>query len=338
MSNQVNRWKKKVTLLILLCLSVGIVSLFYSGFYDRSGLRAVDFHWGYPTPAGPFEFNLTSEEPIRNIVIWARRVEAVLNTSGVTISALLSNGTDHLLVNLSMVSGDRVTGLMWPQENPTGWVHPQNYTISLIWERVNTTAAVTYWTYALMHGDAFVYSFLPEYFVFVAIGNAIIAAGLMLAWISQLYLVALSQEIKPQNDQLRILSSIGIITGLVVFLVPISIAGFLDSGYEVVISAMAWSWRAEGVFFPNMPQFWIVIIPFVLLKFAFARELVMYRLHASSRRNVVGFGLLNGISLLLIPFVIIFAYPLPAVGHWWACPIPVLLVVGIALSKVGQKN
>ena len=166
----------------VLFLATGTAIMLYSRAFDRSGFQP-DFWWGPPGGMFPTstKVNLTSTEPMVDIVVRARRLEANLNTSGNVVSALLFNETGHLLVNLSRVVGERITGLTWPQEPPSGWVQPQNYTISLIWEGVNTTVEVSYWTYYAAHADVFVDSFLPDYFVFLAIGNALVTAGAILA-------------------------------------------------------------------------------------------------------------------------------------------------------------
>lgn len=334
---RVVRWKNFVVGFSFLCIIIGTTAVAFSPIYDRSGIQAVEFYWGYPSHSRSIEVNLTSNESMHNIVIRACRVQAILNTSGAVISALLFNETGHLLANLSMVSGNRVGGLIWPQENPTGWVQPQNYTISLIWEGLNTTVLVDYWTYELMHGDSVVISFLPEYFVIIGFGNVMIIFGLMLLWIYQFYRLALTHTIESGSDQIRFLTTVGVMTGVIAFLVPFAIAGFPDPGYELVISAIAWSWRAESVFFSNQPLLWIVILPFILLEFVFIREVVLYRLHASSVKRVAGAGILNAISLFLVRFIILFAYPLAVVGRWWAYPLPVLLLVAVILTKIDQE-
>ena len=324
----------------VLFLAMGTATMLYSHAFDRSGLQAVDFWWEPPggMPPTSTKVNLTSTEPMVDIVVRACRLEATLNTSGDVVSALLFNETGHLLVNLSRVVGERITGLTWPQEPPSGFVQPQNYTISLIWEGVNTTVEVVYLTYYVGHADASVDSFLPEYFVFLAIGSALVTAGAILAWTLYLYVLVLDRTIEPARDLQRSIVVTGILTGAIAFLAPFAIAGLPNPGYELVITAMAWSWRIEGVLFPNKLQLWVVTGPVILLRFAFVRELVRYRLGATSVRRLVVIGALSEVPLLIAPVILAFAYPLGIIGYMWAYPVPTLLIAGLVLAIAGRRN
>lgn len=338
-NRRVIRWRAIAGMMAVLFLATGTATMLYGHAFDRSGIRAVDFWWqSEGTAHTSTKVNLTSTEPMVDIVVRTRRLEAYLNTSGNVVSALLFNETDHILVNLSRVVGERITGLTWPQESPSGWIQPQNYTISLIWEGVNTTVEVDYWTYYVGHADASVDSFLPEYFVFLAIGNALVTAGAILAWTLYLHNLTLDQTIEPASDLQRSIIVTGILTGAIAFLAPFAIAGLPNPGYELVISAMAWSWRIEGVLFPNKLQLWVVTVPLILLRFAFVRELIRYRLGATSGRRLVVIGALSEVPLLIVPVIVSFAYPLSIIGYMWAYPVPTLLIAGLILAIAGRTN
>jgi hypothetical protein len=147
--------------ILIIAMAPGTLLYLYSSTLFREGFVAVNFWWGGNEPLEETELAVNESCPIASKVINAERlVIGPFNTSGSTVSILVTCERDGIILNQSLVSGE-VEGVMFPEQEPTGWVQSQDFVVSVLWEGYNTTVYFTYLTQSVSHSDGFVQYTLP---------------------------------------------------------------------------------------------------------------------------------------------------------------------------------
>ncbi|TFG94832.1 hypothetical protein E4H12_14470 [Candidatus Thorarchaeota archaeon] len=87
-----------------------------------------------------------------------------------------NNGT---ILEHTAVAGQQIEGIAFPQDDPSGWVLDQNFTVTVFWEGVNANVSFYYYTQIVGHGDGPVPFIRPGFYEVQNIGFFLLVGGLV---------------------------------------------------------------------------------------------------------------------------------------------------------------
>ena len=152
-----------IPLILLITLVPGFSVLLYSETFIHSGIGPVSWWWTYGHYGENVTLVVSNSIPAASVTTSGEQLVITgFRTNGSTVSIVVLCETERVILNHSLVAGEEIGGIIYPDAPPSGNVN-RDFNITVLWEGESASVNFLYYTNMAMHADGAVYWTSPGY-------------------------------------------------------------------------------------------------------------------------------------------------------------------------------